>query len=126
MSVLLPLILASSILATPLARQNTRQYTVYNKCPIAIDLYIGGTKHDVIPINGNVTKSLGPGAGYFYTDANDGNQNTQGTIRAGFYNVSWNSLFDTYRGNEMDNFVAFVRTIITWFRTPIMSIRVCK
>jgi len=84
MSVLLPLIIASSILATPLARQSTRQYTVYNKCPMAIDLYIDGANHGVIPLNGNVTKSLGS-PGYFYTDANDGNQNAQGTIRAGFH-----------------------------------------
>jgi hypothetical protein len=87
-SAFLPLVLASTILATPLARQDTRQYTVYNRCPTPIDLYIGGTKQATIPVEGNVVKTLGTGAGYFFTDANGGSQNANGTIRAGFYDVS--------------------------------------
>jgi|SRR6266498_2318001 len=94
----LPLVFASTILATPLARQNMRQYTVYNKCPTPIDLYIGGTKQGTIPTDGSIVKTLGTGAGYFFTDANGGSQNGNGTIRAGFYNVSPNPMCRVYHG----------------------------
>ena len=77
-----------------------RQYTVYNRCPTPIDLYIGGTKQGTIPTDGNVVKTLGTGAGYFFTDANGGSQNANGTIHAGFYDVSPNS-FTMY--SEMDD-----------------------
>ena len=88
----LPLVLASTSFATLLPRQNTRQYTVYNKCPMPIDLYISGAKEGTIPTGGNVVKTLGTGAGYFFTDANGGSQNAYGTIHAGFYDVRPNSL----------------------------------
>jgi len=71
-SVLFPLVLAYAVFATPLARRNTRRYTVYNKCPTSIDLYIGGVKDSTIPTNGNVVKILSIGAGFFYTNANGG------------------------------------------------------
>jgi hypothetical protein len=87
-TLLLPLLLASTILATPLARQATRQYTIFNKCPSPITLYIGGTNNGIIPTNGNVTKTLPTSAGYFFTDANGGSQNANRSIYAGFYNVS--------------------------------------
>lgn len=82
---LLPLLFASSILATPLARQNTRQYNIYNKCPTAIDLYISGTNHGTIPTGGSVSRTLGTSAGYFFTDANGGSKNINRAIYAGFY-----------------------------------------
>ena len=88
MFVVLPLVLASTILATPVARENMHQYTVYNKCPTPIDLYIGGEKHGTIPKNGNVVKTFSTSPGYFYTDANGGTRNAQQTIHAGFYDVS--------------------------------------
>ena len=86
-STLLPLLLAIPLLghAKPVARQNTRQYTVYNKCPTSIDLYIGGVKDSTIPQNGNVVKTLSTGAAFFYTDANGGSPTAEGTVRAGFY-----------------------------------------
>ena len=87
----LPLVLASTVLASSLiARQPTRQYTIYNKCPTSIDLYIGGVQENTIPTNGNVVKTLSTDAGFFYTDANGGSPTAEGTIRAGFYEVSWN------------------------------------
>jgi len=92
-SALLSLVLASIILATPLAGQNTRQYHIYNKCPTPINLYIGGeVKDSTIPLNGSVVKTLGTDPGFFYTDANGGSPNAVGTVRAGFYNVSWNPM----------------------------------
>ncbi|KAF8960459.1 G-X-X-X-Q-X-W domain-containing protein [Flammula alnicola] len=63
----------------------TRQYIVFNKCPSSINLYIGGVLDSNIPSGGNVTKFLGLGAGFFYTDANGGNANGIGTTRAGFF-----------------------------------------
>jgi hypothetical protein len=87
LSALLPLLFASTVFATPLARQNTRQYTVHNQCPTPITLYIGGVKDVTIASKGTVVKTLGTGAGFFYTDANGGSPTAQGTIRAGFYDV---------------------------------------
>lgn len=65
-----------------------QQYTVYNKCPTPIDLYIGGEKHGTIPKNGNIVKTFSTSPGYFYTDANGGSRNAKRTIHAGFYDVS--------------------------------------
>lgn len=84
---LAPLVLAYMVLGTPVARQSTREYTLYNLCPTSIDLYIGGAKQGTIPTGGNVVKTLGTDAGFFYTDANGGNSSAVGTIRAGFYEV---------------------------------------
>ena len=88
LSILLQLLLAMPLMAIqkPMAAQGARQYTVYNKCPTSIDLYIGGVKDSTIPQNGNVVKTLSTGAGFFYTDANGGSPTAEGTIRAGFYN----------------------------------------
>ncbi|KAF8962504.1 G-X-X-X-Q-X-W domain-containing protein [Flammula alnicola] len=81
------LLLATPLLASPLTlRQTTRQYIIYNKCPTAVNLYIGGVLDSSIPQGGNVTKFLGLNAGFFYTDANGGDGPTAvGTTRAGFY-----------------------------------------
>ena len=127
LSVLLPLVLASTILATPLAKQNMRQYTIYNKCPTAIDLYIagakGGAKDSTIPTKGSVVKSLATGPTTFFTDANGGRLTAEGTIRARFYNDVSPSQSYMYRGQ---NFIDFLRTTTTYLRTPIMPIPVCK
>jgi len=96
--VLLQLIFASAILATPLARQSDpqRNYTIYNKCPSNITLYIAGTSYGQIMTNGSLTKQLSTSAGYFSTDANGGSRNGQGSIRAGFNTVSWNPIVSVY------------------------------
>ena len=75
-----------------------RQYTVYNQCPTPIDLYIAGSNQGTIPTGGSVVKTLGTGAGYFFTNANGGSENSTGTIRAGFYDVSPNPLCYVYHG----------------------------
>ena len=128
--VLLPLVLASTILAasTPLPKQDMRQYTIYNKCPMPIDLYIagvkGGAKDSTIPTNGKVVKSLGIGTTTFFTNANGGRLTAEGTIRAVFHNdVSRNLVCYTFHGQI---FIAFLRTSITYSRTPIMPTPVCK
>jgi len=86
-SSLVPLLLLTiPLLARPLSpRQSTRQYIIFNKCPTAVNLYIGGVLDGSIPSAGNVTKFLSTGAGFFYTDANGGNANGAGTTRAGFF-----------------------------------------
>ena len=91
-AILAPLVLAYIALGTPVARQTTREYTVYNHCPTSIDLYIGGAKQGTIPTGGNVVKTLGTDAGFFYTDANGGDSTAVGTIRAGFYEVGFEYL----------------------------------
>lgn len=75
-----------------------RQYTVYNQCPTPIDLYIGGANQATIPTGGDYVETLGTGAGYFFTTANGGSENSTGTIRAGFYDVSPSVLYYVYPG----------------------------
>jgi len=91
-SILLQLLLAmpltmSQAIQKPVAAPDTRQYTVYNKCPTPIDLYIAGVKDSTIPKGGYLVKFLGTGAGFFYTDANGGGP-ARGSVRAAFYEVS--------------------------------------
>jgi len=100
--VLLQLIFASAISATPLARQSDpqRNYTIYNKCPTPITLYIAGTSYGLIPTNGNLTKQLSTSAGYFFTDANGGSQNgIKRSTSAGFNTVSRNPVMSVYHGS---------------------------
>ncbi|KAJ3507120.1 hypothetical protein NLJ89_g6487 [Agrocybe chaxingu] len=87
LSSLLSLLFAVPLLAFPLVpRQlSTRQYIIYNKCPSAVNLYIAGNFEGSLPSQGNTTRFLSLGAGFFYTDANGGNANGEGTSRAGFF-----------------------------------------
>jgi hypothetical protein len=64
---------------------NLREYNIFNNCPSDINLYIGGVLEGNIPRAENVTRFLSTGAGLFYTDANGGNANGAGTMRAGFF-----------------------------------------
>ncbi|TFK37931.1 ricin B lectin domain-containing protein [Crucibulum laeve] len=65
--------------------QSIIQYTIQNRCPADINLYIGGRLDGLIPTGDNVTRFLAPDAGPFYTDANGGNANGVGSTKAGFY-----------------------------------------
>jgi hypothetical protein len=76
-----PLVAASLL---PRQTTPTRQYVVTNRCPTAVNLYIGGTLDSNIPQNGSVTKTLGTSAGFFYTDANLGSPTAEGAAKAGF------------------------------------------
>ena len=61
------------------------QYTVVNKCPTSINLYIAGNLDSNLATGASVTRSLEDGdAGFFYTDANGRSTNGAAT-RAGFY-----------------------------------------
>ncbi|KAJ3507115.1 hypothetical protein NLJ89_g6488 [Agrocybe chaxingu] len=85
LSLLLAPLLAVSLRASPLvSRQDTRQYTIHNQCPSAVNLYIAGNFEGSIPSRGDTTKFMSLGAGFFYTDANGGNPSGIGTSRAGF------------------------------------------
>ncbi|KAF5336494.1 hypothetical protein D9611_006744 [Ephemerocybe angulata] len=84
------LMLATAVLATSTAQALEKrqtpyasQFVIHNSCPSAINLYIGGQLDSRIPTGGSVTKFSAPG--FFYTDANGGNANGAGTLRAGFY-----------------------------------------
>ncbi|KAF8960460.1 ricin B lectin domain-containing protein [Flammula alnicola] len=80
------LLLATPLVASPLApRQTTRQYTIINKCPTAVNLFIAGALDSSMPVGGSVTRTLPVDAGMFYTDANGGDGDSQGTTRAGFF-----------------------------------------
>jgi hypothetical protein len=69
--------------------QAVRQYTVKNKCPSPITLYINGTSQGTVAADGGIFQQNFNNnfEGFIYTDANGGNQNGSGTTRAGFYGV---------------------------------------
>jgi len=64
-----------------------RNYTVTNKCPTSVNLYIGGILDSTLATGVSTTKNLGVGAGFFYSDANGGSASGPGT-RAGFFGDS--------------------------------------
>jgi len=72
-------------------------------------------KDSTIPTNGSVVKNLGTNPGFFYTDANGGSPNAVGTIRAGFYNVSWNPLQYVRLANIIDNFMLSLGLLLHGF-----------
>lgn len=72
--------LHSSVLA-----QGSRSYTVINRCPAPINVYIGGSLDTPnLASGGMITRTLGVNAGFFYTDANGGSVDGKAT-RVGFY-----------------------------------------
>ncbi|KAJ3516408.1 hypothetical protein NLJ89_g1150 [Agrocybe chaxingu] len=66
-------------------QEDTRPYYVHNRCPRAINLFIGGALDQVIPAGGDVTKIANIGANFWYTDVNGGRFNGMGTTRAAFW-----------------------------------------
>ena len=63
-----------------------RDYTIKNKCPIAVDLYINGRSEGIIARNGEVHKSLAEDwSGLIYTTSNGGRTNGKRATMAGFY-----------------------------------------
>jgi hypothetical protein len=67
------------------------QFTINNKCPQPIMLYINGESQGSLAFNGIVSKIYSNDwSGFIYTNLNAGSGNTGvGTTRAGFYgNVS--------------------------------------
>jgi hypothetical protein len=77
----LPLIFISVI---PITSAQSHQYTVVNKCPTSINLYIAGSLDGTLATGARMKKSLGIDAGFFYTNANGESANGAAT-RAGFY-----------------------------------------
>ena len=84
--------ISSYFLAIPIffPHPNTRQYNIFNNCPTAVDLYIGGVFDGEIASAGNVTRFLSTNTGFSYTDANGGKSDVAGTTRAGFFGDSVN------------------------------------
>ncbi|KAF8890489.1 hypothetical protein BD779DRAFT_1469382 [Infundibulicybe gibba] len=72
----------------PIIRALARDYTIINRCPTDITLFVNGQNEGVLRANGgSVDKPYPkPWSGFIYTDANGGNGATgSGTTRAGFY-----------------------------------------
>ncbi|KIM45540.1 carbohydrate-binding module family 13 protein [Hebeloma cylindrosporum] len=79
---LLPLLIFVSVNAE-------RDYTIKNKCPAAIDLYINGRSEGTIARNAQVHKSFAEDwSGLIYTTANGGRTNGKRTTMAGFYGAA--------------------------------------
>ncbi|KAF8914422.1 hypothetical protein CPB84DRAFT_1721400 [Gymnopilus junonius] len=64
-----------------------RQYTVVNKCPASIDLYIAGVYDATLTTGASTTTTAGVDAGFFYTTANGGDTTGDAT-RAGFFGTN--------------------------------------
>ncbi|CAA7260702.1 unnamed protein product [Cyclocybe aegerita] len=66
-----------------------RRYTIRNRCPESIKLYISGKSHGIVPSGHVVTKVLADNwSGLIYTSSNGGNPNGVGTTRAGFFGLT--------------------------------------
>ncbi|KAF9562512.1 ricin B-like lectin [Agrocybe pediades] len=72
------------LLALDVGAQNNVAYTIVNRCPSTINLYIGSSLQGTLPSGKNITQSMSPNAGFFYTDANAGTTAGSAT-RAGFF-----------------------------------------
>jgi hypothetical protein len=75
-----------SAVAVP-ATSATRIYNITNNCPISISLYINGVDEGVLASSGgNTTRIIDSNwSGFIYTNANQGNADGSGTVRAGFF-----------------------------------------
>ncbi|KAJ7495530.1 G-X-X-X-Q-X-W domain-containing protein [Mycena latifolia] len=65
----------------------TRIYNITNNCPIPITLYVSGVPEGVLVSFGGYTTRIidNNWSGFIYTDANQGNADGSGTVRAGFF-----------------------------------------
>ncbi|KAK7055961.1 carbohydrate-binding module family 13 protein [Favolaschia claudopus] len=79
-------LIAFSLVAVP-AVLGTRLYNIVNNCPISISLYINGDNQGVLASSGGFTTRTVDNnwSGFIYTDANQGNVDGSGTVRAGFF-----------------------------------------
>ncbi|KAJ7921823.1 G-X-X-X-Q-X-W domain-containing protein [Mycena leptocephala] len=75
-----------SAVAVP-AASATRIYNITNNCPISISLYINGVDEGVLASSGGKTTRIidSNWSGFIYTNANQGNADGSGTVRAGFF-----------------------------------------
>lgn len=74
---------------TALGQGLERMYVVHNTCPGPINLFIGGQLDTAaLPTRHAVSRVANVDAGFWYTDANGGRYNGEGTVRAGFWVVS--------------------------------------
>ena len=63
-----------------------RIFTIRNRCPQSITLYINGQTQGLLAMNGFMNQTFEDSwSGLIYTDANGGNANGAGTTKAGFY-----------------------------------------
>ncbi|KAJ7087957.1 G-X-X-X-Q-X-W domain-containing protein [Mycena belliarum] len=65
----------------------TRLYNIVNNCPIPVTLYINGASQGTLASSGGfTTRTVDDNwSGFIYTDANQGNSDGSGTVRAGFF-----------------------------------------
>ncbi|KAJ6587539.1 G-X-X-X-Q-X-W domain-containing protein [Mycena vulgaris] len=65
----------------------TRLYNITNNCPIPVTLYINGESRGTLASSGGFTTRTVDNnwSGFIYTDANQGNIDGSGTVRAGFF-----------------------------------------
>ncbi|KAJ7592610.1 G-X-X-X-Q-X-W domain-containing protein [Mycena floridula] len=65
----------------------TRFYNITNNCPIPVTLYINGESQGTLASSGGFTTRTFDNnwSGFIYTDANQGNSDGSGTVRAGFF-----------------------------------------
>ncbi|RXW15113.1 hypothetical protein EST38_g10744 [Candolleomyces aberdarensis] len=77
-----------AILFASFLHVSAQTYTVTNRCPSAIELFIGQTSEGNLATNQSIVKTgLGTSAGFFYTKANGGDDDDGDleAARAGFY-----------------------------------------
>ncbi|KAF9466905.1 G-X-X-X-Q-X-W domain-containing protein [Collybia nuda] len=81
-----------------------RVFTITNRCPLPVTLYVSGGRQGTLNADGGTTQREFPEdwSGYIYTDANGGNgEKSERVARAGFYgpNDYYYIVVDPYRAN---------------------------
>ncbi|KAF8190562.1 G-X-X-X-Q-X-W domain-containing protein [Pholiota molesta] len=77
-----------SLAAVP-TRASNRTYEVHNLCPSAINLFIAGELQAIVASGATLKKVADVTAGFWYTDANGGRNTGLDTMRAGFYDNTY-------------------------------------
>lgn len=63
-----------------------RIFNLINNCPIPIDIYVNGASVGRVKSGERIEKQYTENfSGFIYTDANGGNKDGSGTVRAGFF-----------------------------------------
>lgn len=78
----------TSILGLPVVF--ARVFTILNRCPLPVTLYVSGGRQGILNADGGTTQREFPEdwSGYIYTDANGGDgEKSLRVARAGFYGL---------------------------------------
>ncbi|KAF8148280.1 ricin B lectin domain-containing protein [Crassisporium funariophilum] len=111
-----------AVLPTVLA---VRQFTILNRCPQPIALYINGQTQGTLEANTGTNRTFeDTWSGLIYTTANAGNANGAGTTRAGFYGET-NYYYIVKDPNHLNTGVSILPQVISAQAAAFCSVDTC-